>query len=95
MTSSNPFDEIDQRLQGIEDKLQSLVNKPESDPPTKVRFLTVEQVCEMLSISRVSLWNWDKKGITQPIRIGNLKRYRQSDIESLGNTRDEQSGASN
>ena len=92
MTSSNPFDEIDQRLQGIEDKLQSLVNKPESDPPPKVQFLTVEQVCEMLSVSRVSLWNWDKKGITQPVRIGNLKRYRLSEIESLGKTKDEQSG---
>ena len=54
--------------------------KKESD----VRYITGNKVCEILDISRVTLWNWDKKGITNPIRMGNLKRYRCSDIDSIG-----------
>jgi len=47
-------------------------------------YITGDKVCEILDISRVTLWNWDKKGITKPIRMGNLKRYMRSDIESIG-----------
>ena len=48
------------------------------------QLLTGEKVCELLEISRVTLWTWDKKGITKPIRLGNLKRYRRSDIDGMG-----------
>jgi len=37
----------------------------------------------MFTISRVTLWDWDRKGITDPVRLGKLKRYRLSDIEEL------------
>lgn len=47
-------------------------------------YISGERVCEILDISRVTLWQWDKTGITNPIRLGNLKRYRQSDIDALG-----------
>ena len=39
--------------------------------------------CSILDISRVTLWNWDKKGITKPILLGNLKRYKLEDINKL------------
>ena len=84
MASINPFDNIDQRLQHIEDKLQKLVDKPDPIPPTSDKFLTTEQVREVLSVSRVTLWNWEKAGILRSFRFGNLKRYRLSDIEKLG-----------
>ena len=54
--------------------------KKESD----VRYITGNKVCEILDISRVTLWQWDKKGITKPIRMGNLKRYLSSDIDGMG-----------
>ena len=50
---------------------------------TSPQLLTADKVCEIFSISRVTLWDWDKKGMTKPIRLGNLKRYRLSDIEEL------------
>ena len=84
MAILNPFEIIDSRLQNIEDSLQQLIKKPDPKPPTEEKYLTTDQVCELWSISRVSLWNWDKKGITNPVSIGNLKRYRLSDIENLG-----------
>ncbi len=45
-------------------------------------YLTSDEVCNIYSISKVTLWNYDKKGITNPLRIGNKKRYRKSEIEA-------------
>jgi len=46
-------------------------------------YLTPAQFAEALQVSLVTIWNWDKKGITRPLRIGNAKRYRRSDLEKL------------
>jgi len=62
-------------VEGLEEHLK---NQSES------QYLTGTRVCELLDISRVTLWQWDKKGITNPVRMGNLKRYRRSDIDSIG-----------
>ena len=83
----NPFESLDRRLERIEAKLTRIAEAPVRDPTPdrSEKYLTVQQVCEMLQITRVSLWSWDKKGITIPIKIGNLKRYRLSDIEAMIN----------
>ena len=52
-------------------------------PTKKEKLLTTDEVCDMLSISRVTAWQWDNKGIIKPIRLGNIKRYRLSDIEEI------------
>lgn len=46
-------------------------------------YLTPQQYAEALQVSLVTLWSWDKKGITRPLRIGNAKRYRRSDLEKI------------
>jgi hypothetical protein len=48
-------------------------------------YLTPEQFSKTLQISLVTLWSWDKKGITMPLRIGNKKLYRRSDLEKILN----------
>ena len=48
-------------------------------------LLTPKQFAEALQISLVTLWSWDKKEITHPVRIGNQKRYRRSDLEKIMN----------
>ncbi len=80
----NPFEVLALRLERIEASILELAKVPrlEDKPPEK--YLTTDQVCELLNITRVTLWAWDKKGITSPLRIGNLKRYRLSDIEAKG-----------
>ncbi len=65
----------DKSIEGLKEHL-----KNESDS----QFMTGKKVCELLDISRVTLWQWDKKGITKPIRMGNLKRYKSSDIDAIG-----------
>lgn len=56
-------------------------DKPEPKNPEE--YLTPAQFAEALQISLVTLWSWDKKGITIPLRIGNAKRYRRSDLEKI------------
>ena len=81
---SNPFEVIDTRLEAIETSLKVLADrKPEPKKPTE-KYLTVDEVCELFSVSRVTLWNWDRKGIITPVRIGSLKRYKLSEIENVG-----------
>lgn len=46
-------------------------------------YMTSEEMANALKISLVTLWSWDKKGITQPLKIGNQKRYRRSDLEKI------------
>ena len=82
---NNPFEMLDRRLEKIEEGIIKLSKTATPEPKVQERYLTTEQVCELLSITRVTLWSWDKKGITQPIKIGNLKRYKLSDIEAMAN----------
>jgi hypothetical protein len=51
-----------------------------SDPE---EYLTPEEMSKTLKVSLVTLWSWDKKGITIPLRIGNKKLYRRSDLEKI------------
>ena len=81
---TNPFETIDRRLEKIESSISQLVQMPKPETKTQERYLTTDQVCELLSITRVTLWSWDKKGVTSPLRVGNLKRYRLSDIDAMG-----------
>ena len=46
-------------------------------------YMTPQQFADALQVSLVTLWSWDKKGITIPLRIGNAKRYRRSDLEKI------------
>lgn len=66
-----------------QDIAKEILTREKPQPERKEKLHTTEQVCDMLSISRVTLWQWEKKDILQPVRMGNLKRYRLSDIEVL------------
>ena len=83
---TNPFEAISQELAQIRAQVSAIdikLNK-QPEPPKENRLLTTEQAAEMLSVSRITLYNWRKKGILEPIRVGNLLRYRQADIEAMG-----------
>ena len=59
-------------------------HKPNNPQPKQEIFLTGKEVDAKLKISRVTRHNWERKGILKFVRIGNLKRYRLSDIENIG-----------
>ena len=48
------------------------------NPP---EYLTRQEVAEILKVSLVTLSDWNKKKILNPYRLGNLIRYKRSEIE--------------
>ena len=47
------------------------------------RLITVEEAAEIFGVSRVTLWQWGKKGILNPVKIGHIVRYKISDIKNV------------
>ncbi len=62
---------------------KSATESEKNSPKETEEYLTPAQFAEALQVSLVTLWNWDHKGITRPLRIGNAKRYRRSDLEKI------------
>ncbi len=86
MTVENPFEAISLQLEAIGKKVNEIDNKlSEQTAPadSEHEYLTTNQVCQLLKVSRVTLWSWNKKGVLVPVRIGNLLRYRKEDIEQF------------
>lgn len=50
-------------------------------PKKQAEYLTRKEVAEILKVSLVTLSDWNKKGIIKPYRLGNLIRYKRSEIE--------------
>tara|TARA_R110001583_G_scaffold143023_1_gene295143 strand:- start:3894 stop:4184 length:291 start_codon:yes stop_codon:yes gene_type:complete len=44
-------------------------------------YLTRQEVAKILKISLVTLSDWNRKGILKPYRLGNLIRYKQSELD--------------
>ncbi len=77
----NPYEVIHNRLQSIENRLAELKpSPPPPPPPADERFLDVKQTAELFGVSTVSIWQWEKLGILQSYRIGNLKRFKLSEV---------------
>lgn len=47
------------------------------------RFLTAEEVKNIVSISTSTLVRWEKAHILMPVRVGGRKRYRETDVMNL------------
>jgi excisionase family DNA binding protein len=50
-------------------------------PVTPPEYLTRQEVAEILKVSLVTLSDWNKKKILNPYRLGNLIRYKRTEIE--------------
>ncbi|WP_421827896.1 helix-turn-helix domain-containing protein [Larkinella sp.] len=51
-------------------------------PSPIVTYITREQVAKKFGVSLVTLWSWEKAGIIQGYRLGNLVRYREDEIDT-------------
>ncbi len=58
-------------------------SKLKTEKDTEEEFITSDEVCRKFAITAPTLWSWDNKGITKPLKIGRVKRYKKSEIESL------------
>ena len=48
-------------------------------------LLTIEEVADMLKVSKMTLSRWNLNGTLQKIEIGGKRRYRRADVEALSN----------
>lgn len=47
------------------------------------KFLSVDEVCEILHVSSNTLWRWGKTGYLKSVKVGRTALYKQSDIDNL------------
>lgn len=77
--------------------LKDLIQEVKEDTAKQIReaerrnreevFYTPDEVCELLKVSKTTLWQWEKKdGILVSIAIGGARRYRLSDIQKFTST---------
>ena len=64
-------------LEGFQTMLAE-VNKP----LPKTKYLTREQVCDLLKIDKSTLWSWTKKGKLKSYGIGARVYYKQDEVEN-------------
>lgn len=57
-------------------------NQNELSSPEE-RLITIEEAAEIFGVTRVTLWQWGKKGIVNPVKIGHIVRYKISDIKNV------------
>lgn len=78
----NPFDILLEEISSIKAQIADLKKaNPQTPelPPSDV-FLTQKETADLLGVSTVTIWTWEGKGILKSYRIGNLKRFKKSEI---------------
>ena len=55
----------------------------ESCKPEEEKYLTTDEVCDILHVSSNTLWRWGKSGYLIPCKIGRTPMYKLSDINKL------------
>lgn len=68
--------EIDQM---IEKRLKSTFQTPQPTDKSDT-YIDQKRVAELLDVSGVSVWEYERKGLLKSYRIGNLKRFLLSEV---------------
>tara|TARA_B100000378_G_scaffold202425_1_gene165685 strand:+ start:3029 stop:3328 length:300 start_codon:yes stop_codon:yes gene_type:complete len=68
-------------LTDVKKELVNLVEKLNFFTKPQEEFLTRKEAAKLLKISLVTITDWNKKGILNPYRLGNLIRYKKSELE--------------
>ena len=53
--------------------------------PEHLNTLTINQVCNILHVSRTTLWKWECNKILVPLRIGRRVLYSEKELNALIN----------
>lgn len=49
----------------------------------KDEYMTTEEVCKMLDVTKPTLWRWAQVKYLVPVKVGRKNYYRVADIEAL------------
>ena len=66
---------------------KSIAMQEAESAASRDELLTIDEASMMLSVSKMTLYRWDKTGILKKVEIGGKRRYRKSDIDRLVGTR--------
>lgn len=47
------------------------------------KYLSSDKVCEMLQVTKPTLWRWEKIEYLVPLHVGGKVRYKLSDIKQI------------
>lgn len=47
------------------------------------RYLTPDDVADMVGVSKNTLWRWEKEKYLIPFKVGRKSRYKLSDVKSI------------
>lgn len=71
--------ELFSRLESI---LDELINKLPENTSVGPKYLSRQEVSEILKISLPTLNDWSKRGVLKQYKIGNRVLYRKDEVES-------------
>ena len=59
----------------------------ENVPPIdgEEELLTIADVCQLLGVTKPTLWRWDKMGYLCKVMVGNRIHYRKEDVKRIMN----------
>ncbi len=65
--------------------IDSAIDKYRREVETKPEDIlySIKQVSEILSVDKSTLWRWQQSGYLVPTKVGDLPRYRKSQIDEL------------
>ena len=79
LTPTTKTELITEILQGV----KTLLKESQDQDLLKNEWLTAKEVMELLKITPTTLWNYDNRGLTDPKKVGNRKRYHRPQIIEL------------
>lgn len=82
LTNSKELQEIIQRTVGDQMKTISPVQTQRAKTET---LLTRKETAELLKVTPVTLWQWDRTGKLKALRLNSRVRYRMKDVETFIN----------
>jgi predicted DNA-binding transcriptional regulator AlpA len=72
---------LNQQVAEIKSMISSLAKEKLDETSTEPeRFVDQKKVSEIYGISSVTVWDWERKSILKSYRIGNLKRFKLSEV---------------
>lgn len=70
-------------LTDLKEFVAEMIAEAAAKPVEEEKYLSVDEVCELLNVSSNTLWRWGKRGYLHPIKVGRTPQYRLSDIKNL------------
>ena len=74
----NPFQDLTEKLQGIEDLLKEIKNPIEIKEVEQL--LSRDEVCELLQINKATLWKYTRAGKLKSYGISRRVYYKKSEV---------------